>query len=270
MIVTALILDGLKALLSFIFMGWLVSIWAQLTFWFWFAYLGVSFSKPGKMQGVKIASVSVPAVLGVLPIVSALPAWSTGVVMNLSAVYAEDLLEALSPATLQVTAKVAKLASKKKGGATETGAPAGTGPKAKEGQPKKKEAGEKKEAEKKKEPEKAKMEEIKPAATARDLNHAEQNQFLGQLESTASKDKRQQELKQKEDRRQQLIQVLKDRNNPNIDQKRRLDLLKELDRLNGGLQKDNPKSAIDDKFVEPGYVEFERKTGEMEPVETER
>lgn len=246
---------------------------------------------------------SVPVVLGALPVISALPAWTTGVIVNLAAVYAEDLLESLTPTTLQVIAKAAKVVSKKKRGATETGASAETGPKAKEGQPKKEGAGEQKGTEKKKEPEKVKMEEIKPKTsetlapekkpieTARDLNRAKQNKFLEQLQSTSSEDKNQQELKQREDRHQQLTQILKDKNNPNIDKKRRLSLLKELNQLNEELPKDKPETglekfgayaedlakkkrlqaqtATDNRFIEPGYVEFERKTGEMEPVETE-
>jgi len=85
-----------------------------------------------------------------------------------------------------------------------------------------------------------------PAETARDLNRAKQNDFLKQLQSTADKDEDQKKLRQMEDRRQQLVQALKDRDNPNIDQKRRLDLLKELDRLSEELKQDKPKTSVEE------------------------
>lgn len=105
MIGLALIYDLIKFLLSFILMGWIVALWSFLTFWFWFTYLGVSYMKPSKMQGAKIASLGLPAILGSLPLISALPAETLGVSTNIAAIYAEDILESISPEALKAIAK---------------------------------------------------------------------------------------------------------------------------------------------------------------------
>ncbi|OJI08643.1 MAG: hypothetical protein COV08_03670 [Candidatus Vogelbacteria bacterium CG10_big_fil_rev_8_21_14_0_10_49_38] len=112
MVVVALTYDGLKAfieLITFGFLGWainpFINIWAQMTFLFWFTYLGVSFLKPGKMLGTKIAAVGAPSIIGLLPWVGSLPFWTGGVIINLAAVYTEDLLETVSPVTLQSLSK---------------------------------------------------------------------------------------------------------------------------------------------------------------------
>jgi len=112
MIGTALIFDGFKALLDLItfgLVGWainpFINFWATMTFWFWFTYLGVSFMKSGKMLGAKIASIGLPSLIGLLPFISDLPLWTSGVIMNISIVYAEDMLEAFSPKTIQALSK---------------------------------------------------------------------------------------------------------------------------------------------------------------------
>jgi hypothetical protein len=51
MIGTAIFFDALQMLLDFIFMGWLVTIFASMTFWFWFKMHGYSFMKPGRIAG---------------------------------------------------------------------------------------------------------------------------------------------------------------------------------------------------------------------------
>lgn len=108
MIGTALVIDGLKAfieLITFGVLGWainpFINFWGQLTFFFWFTYLGVSFFKPGKMQGAKIASMAIPSIIGLLPWIDALPFWTSGVIINLAAVYAEDLVEPFSTETIK-------------------------------------------------------------------------------------------------------------------------------------------------------------------------
>lgn len=112
MIGLALIFDGFKALLDLItfgLIGWainpFINFWATLTFWFWFTYLGVSFMKSGKMLGAKIASLGLPSLIGLLPFIGDLPLWTSGVIMNISIVYAEDMLEAFSPKTIQTLSK---------------------------------------------------------------------------------------------------------------------------------------------------------------------
>jgi len=104
MIVLALTYDGLKALIDLItwgFLSWLtnpiINLWAMLTFVFWFYYLGVSFFKPGKMMGAKLASLGAPSLVGLLPWMGSLPFWTGGVIINLAAIYAEDLVETISP-----------------------------------------------------------------------------------------------------------------------------------------------------------------------------
>lgn len=108
MITLALVYDGLKALIELIsvgLLGWMINpfinILAQLTFWFWFTYLGVSFMKPGKMLGAKLTAMGLPSLIGLLPWIGDLPYWTSGVIISLAAVYAEDLVESVSPKTLQ-------------------------------------------------------------------------------------------------------------------------------------------------------------------------
>jgi hypothetical protein len=120
MIGVALIYDGIQFLLSFIFMGWLMSIWSQMTFWFWFSYLGVSFTKSSKLLGSKIAAMGLPAIMGLIPVLDALPAWTAGVATNIAIVYAEDLLSAITPKTLRsmgnALSKMKKVGSRSVGG----------------------------------------------------------------------------------------------------------------------------------------------------------
>lgn len=117
MLGTALIYDGTKAfieLITFGFLGWLINpfinFWATMTFWFWFTFLGVKFMKSGKMLGAKIVGISAPSFIGLLPWVGSLPYWTSGVYVNLMAVYVEDLLEALTPQTLSTMASIARKA----------------------------------------------------------------------------------------------------------------------------------------------------------------
>lgn len=51
MISTALFFDALQILLDFILMGWLVTIFASMTFWLWFKSQGYSFMKPKRIAG---------------------------------------------------------------------------------------------------------------------------------------------------------------------------------------------------------------------------
>lgn len=101
MVGLALIYDLIKFLLSFILMGWVVALWSFLTFWFWFKYLGVSFLKPGRMRVAKITSLGAPAIIGVLPFISALPGETLGVATTIGVTSAEDMIEAITPQTAQ-------------------------------------------------------------------------------------------------------------------------------------------------------------------------
>jgi hypothetical protein len=114
MIGVALVYDGTKAFINLItlgLLGWLINpfinIWAQMTFLFWFTFLGVSFLKKGKMQGAKIAAMGVPSVIGLIPIIDSLPFWTSGVATNIAVIYAEDMIESLSPETLKSMGTIA-------------------------------------------------------------------------------------------------------------------------------------------------------------------
>jgi hypothetical protein len=74
MIATALFFDALQAVLTLIFMGWLVGIFAALTFWLWFRMHGISFMQPKRLMAFGGASL-----IEVIPILSALPAWTFAV-----------------------------------------------------------------------------------------------------------------------------------------------------------------------------------------------
>lgn len=51
MIGVALFFDALQVILDFFFMGWLVTIFGGMTFWFWFRIHGYSFMKPKRVAG---------------------------------------------------------------------------------------------------------------------------------------------------------------------------------------------------------------------------
>jgi hypothetical protein len=71
MIMTALFFDFLQFLLSFIWMGWLVGLFAGFTFWWWFRQHGISFSKPSQWGSFALAFI-----IEVIPVVGDLPAWT--------------------------------------------------------------------------------------------------------------------------------------------------------------------------------------------------
>ncbi len=74
MIGTALFFDFLQFLFTFIFMGWLVGIFAGLTFWFWFRGHGISFKKASRW-----GSFAFTYLIEMLPFISAIPAWTVEV-----------------------------------------------------------------------------------------------------------------------------------------------------------------------------------------------
>lgn len=76
MIAVALFYDALQVLLTFIFMGWLVGIFAGLTFYVWFKMKGLNFITPKR-----IGTFSGAFLIEVIPFLSALPAWTAAVVV---------------------------------------------------------------------------------------------------------------------------------------------------------------------------------------------
>ncbi len=74
MIGSALLFDGLQALLTPIFLGWAVGIFAFLTFWLWFKLHGISFMRPKRL-----ATMGSATLIEIIPFVSAFPAWTFAV-----------------------------------------------------------------------------------------------------------------------------------------------------------------------------------------------
>jgi glycopeptide antibiotics resistance protein len=76
MICVAIFFDVLQALLTFIFMGWVVGIFAFLTFYLWFKLRGLSFMKPKRLLTFGGASL-----IEIIPFLSALPAWTAAIIV---------------------------------------------------------------------------------------------------------------------------------------------------------------------------------------------
>lgn len=70
MVGTAVFFDVLQWLMAFIFMDWLVGLFAFMTFWLWFKLNGISFMTPKRG-----ATMGVSALIEMIPFLSALPAW---------------------------------------------------------------------------------------------------------------------------------------------------------------------------------------------------
>lgn len=76
MISVAIFYDVLQWLLAFIFMGWLVSIFALLTFYVWFKTKGMSFMKPKRF-----AAFGGSFIIELIPIVGdILPTWTASII----------------------------------------------------------------------------------------------------------------------------------------------------------------------------------------------
>jgi|SRR3989344_9617789 len=76
MICVALFYDALQVLLALIFMGWLVSIFALLTFYTWFKIRGLNFVRP-KRAGLLGGGF----IIELIPIINILPAWTLAIVL---------------------------------------------------------------------------------------------------------------------------------------------------------------------------------------------
>lgn len=116
MIGVALLYDGLSALFNLdptIVIGWLanffLNIWSFLTFWLWFKLRGISF-----VSAKKSGMIFAPFLIENIPWINALPSWTSAVVSLLANNFAEELLQKISPATIQSIGKL--LPNKKSGG----------------------------------------------------------------------------------------------------------------------------------------------------------
>jgi hypothetical protein len=76
MIVVAVFFDILQWALVFILMGWLAGLFAFLTFYVWFKSYGISFMKPKKALALFGGGL-----IEVIPVLSALPAWTVAVLI---------------------------------------------------------------------------------------------------------------------------------------------------------------------------------------------
>lgn len=74
MVGLAIFYDALQALLNLIFMGWLVTILAFLSFWLWFKIKGISF-----MTAKRMSIIGGGALIEAIPMLDTLPGW-TGMV----------------------------------------------------------------------------------------------------------------------------------------------------------------------------------------------
>ena len=76
MVVVAVFFDVLQFLLGFVYMGWVVGIFAGLTFYVWFKIHGISFMKPKRLLAFGGASIIeiIP-----IPLLASLPAWTAAV-----------------------------------------------------------------------------------------------------------------------------------------------------------------------------------------------
>lgn len=74
MIGTAVFFDVLQWLMAFILMDWAVGFFAYLTFFVWFRMHGISFMKPKRLLVMGGS-----ALIEMIPVVSALPAWTAAV-----------------------------------------------------------------------------------------------------------------------------------------------------------------------------------------------
>ena len=78
MVVVAVFFDFLQFILGFIWLGWLVGIFAGLTFWFWFNQHGISFIKNPKRL-MAFGGASIIEMLPI-PLLADLPAWTAAIV----------------------------------------------------------------------------------------------------------------------------------------------------------------------------------------------
>lgn len=106
MIGVAVIYDAIQGFLTFILIGflvnWIITIWAWLTFYFWFKTKGVSFlgSKALVLNGGGLAEF--------IPGFNSLPVWTAAVVALVIMTRAEDALAQVAPAVSKMAKPLLK------------------------------------------------------------------------------------------------------------------------------------------------------------------
>jgi len=89
MISTAIIVDGIQAFLTIIFIGpfvnWLISIFAWMTFFLWFALKGIKFTNNPK----RVFTFMGGSLLEIIPGIATLPAWTATITITILTIKAE-------------------------------------------------------------------------------------------------------------------------------------------------------------------------------------
>jgi len=75
MVSVALFYDALQVLLALVFMGWIISILALLTFYLWFKMRGLNFVRPKRA-----ALLGGGFIIELIPLINILPAWTFAIV----------------------------------------------------------------------------------------------------------------------------------------------------------------------------------------------
>ena len=106
LILVALLFDGVQVLLTLIVIGvvlnWIVSLWAAMTFFVWLKMLGISYWEGNGIR--KLLTFISTIFVEMIPIISAIPAWTLFVVLIIIFEYMEKV---------PVLGQVAQLASMK-------------------------------------------------------------------------------------------------------------------------------------------------------------
>jgi hypothetical protein len=111
----AVTIDGLEFFLTFLpllgqAINLLLSVFAFCALGLWFALLGVNYFG-GKKAGLKAATLFAVPVIEMVPLVSALPALTAGVVILIMATWSED--RGISASTRRQASKIASIARMK-------------------------------------------------------------------------------------------------------------------------------------------------------------
>ncbi len=107
MIAVAVIYDLAQGALTLLWgiglaLGWIITLWADLTFWFWFTLRGVSF-----WNGKRFGIAGIANVIEWTPL-NFLPTCTAGVLLLWLNTRAEDVLAQVSPTTARVINKATK------------------------------------------------------------------------------------------------------------------------------------------------------------------
>lgn len=91
LIIVALFFDLLQIIFTFLFLGWLISFYAFMTFWLWFKLKGISFATP-KRSGIAGGGF----IIELVPFLNMLPAWTLAVTLIILDVKSKELISKLS------------------------------------------------------------------------------------------------------------------------------------------------------------------------------